>query len=86
MLMKKYLLENSSKKIIEGILKSGTSLIISFIIISISLNSNSTSEIGHYISITMFLFGNIIKWISCLFILKFICSFIQKILNFIDKI
>lgn len=85
MFMKKYLLENSSKKIIEGILKSGISLIISFIIISISLNSNSTSEIGHYISIAMFLLGNIAKWISCLFILKFICSFIQKTLNFIDK-
>ncbi len=81
---KKYL-ETSSNKIVKGIFKSGTTIIISYLLTFISLSSTSTTEIGHYISISLLIVSNIIRFIAYFYILKFICSIIQKILKAIEK-
>ena len=76
--------ENSSDKIINGIYKSGLSLILSYLLILISLNLNLTSNSGHFISVLIFIIGNSIKYVSLIYILRFICSLLYKILKKIN--
>lgn len=77
-------IEHSSDKIINGIYKSGLSLIFSYLLILISLNLNLTSNSGHYISVLIFVIGHGTKYLSLIYILRYICSLLYKILKKID--
>lgn len=77
--------KKNSDEIINGLYKSGLILIISHIIIFLTLNANTTIEIGHYICIALFVLGNIVKAVSLIYLFYYICSALYKILNKLEK-
>jgi uncharacterized membrane protein len=78
-------IENKSEKIVKGIFLGAIIYFSSYLLIFLTQYSSSTSLAGHYITVGGIVIGTLLKPISVIIILKFLCDVLYKILKAIDK-
>lgn len=78
-------LENKSERIVKGIFIGGMLYFIGNVIIFLTTFSNTTSQIGHYITTGIFYLGLLSKPTGIIVIFKFLCDIVYKVLKALDK-
>ena len=78
-------LKNKTDRIVKGIFIGGIIYSIGDVLTFLSVLSNTTSEIGNYITVVIFYLGTLCKPIGIIVILKFLCDILYKILKALDK-
>ncbi len=78
-------LEYKTDKIIKGIFIGVIIYFIGYGLLFLATLSNTTSEIGHYITVGMFYLGNLCKPIGILVVFNSLCDILYKALKALDK-